>query len=187
MLRLINTAGTSRETAIEFYRNKNIVFLVCIIMTNAAAHTTVMSRLMTKPTKWHVRPVWSESSLSAWRKLRSLATHWAHSEDSDQTGRMPRLIWVFAGRTVISLVLSWGGCYHFVTKSILHVLFSNGSDSFKCQWQIDHHCPVQFQRSPSWSLEFVCWSLLPTCTYCRYCWLDKETISTGWKERYDVL
>ena len=42
--------------------------------------------------KWHVRPVntqislgirpvWSESSLSAWRKLGSLATHWAHSED----------------------------------------------------------------------------------------------------------
>ena len=69
-----------------------------------------MSHLMTKPTKWHVRPakarislgihpVWSESSLSAWRKLGSLATHWAHSKDSDQTGRMPRLIWVFAGRT----------------------------------------------------------------------------------------
>ena len=50
-----------------------------------------------------IRPVWSESSLSAWRKLGSLATHWAHSEVSDQTGRMPRLIWVFAGRT-----------YHFV-------------------------------------------------------------------------
>ena len=75
---------------------------------------------MTKPTKWHVRqaktqislgirPVWSESLLSAWRKLRSLATHWAHSEDSDQTGRMPRLIWVSAERTVILLVLSWGG------------------------------------------------------------------------------
>ena len=27
-----------------------------------------------------IRPVWSESSLSAWRKLGSLATHWAHSE-----------------------------------------------------------------------------------------------------------
>ena len=40
-----------------------------------------------------------QSSLSAWRKLGSLASHWAHSEDSDQTGRMPRLIWVFAGRT----------------------------------------------------------------------------------------
>ena len=32
-----------------------------------------------------------------------LAIRWAHSEDSDQTGQMPRLIWVFAGRT-----------YHFV-------------------------------------------------------------------------
>ena len=26
-------------------------------------------------------PVWQESSLSAWRKLRSLATHWAHCKD----------------------------------------------------------------------------------------------------------
>ena len=43
-------------------------------------------------------PVWSESSLSAWRKLGSLANHWAHSEDADQTGRIPRLIWVFTGR-----------------------------------------------------------------------------------------
>ena len=58
---------------------------------------------MTKTTKWHVHPVktqinlgiWSESLLSAWRKLVSLATHWVHSEDSDQTGQMPRLIWVF--------------------------------------------------------------------------------------------
>ena len=50
---------------------------------------------MTKLTKWHVRektqislgirPVWSESSLSAWRKLGSLVTHEAHSEDSDQS------------------------------------------------------------------------------------------------------
>ena len=60
-----------------------------------------------------IRPVRSESSLSAWRKLESLAaTHWAHSEDSDQTRRMPRLIWVFAGHTVIVLVLSWGSSYH---------------------------------------------------------------------------
>ena len=36
-------------------------------------------------------PVWSESSLSTWKQLRSLAVHWAHSKDSDQTGWMPRL------------------------------------------------------------------------------------------------
>ena len=28
-----------------------------------------------------------------------MATHRAHTEESDQTGRMPRLIWVFAERT----------------------------------------------------------------------------------------
>ena len=51
-----------------------------------------------------VRPVWSESSLCAqWVAKDSSFLH-ADSEDSDQTGRM--LIWVFAGRTAILLVLS---------------------------------------------------------------------------------
>ena len=51
-----------------------------------------MSQHTTKPTKWHKHPaktqislgtlpVWSESSLSTWRKLGSEATHWMHSED----------------------------------------------------------------------------------------------------------
>ena len=45
---------------------------------------------------------------SIWRNLGSLSNHWAHSEDSDQTGRMPRLIWFFAGRTSIMLfVMRW--------------------------------------------------------------------------------
>ena len=51
-------------------------------------------------------PVWSESSLSAWRQLGPLTTHWAHSKDSDQTGPMPRLIRVLVGRTLILLILS---------------------------------------------------------------------------------
>ena len=53
-----------------------------------------------------------QSSLSAWRKLGSLATHWAHSEDSDQTGRMHRLIWVFAWRTChyVGFVVWWLIC-----------------------------------------------------------------------------
>ena len=69
-----------------------------------------LSRRTTKPTKWHmrpsktpislgIRPVWSESSLSAWRNFGSLTTQWTHSEDSDQAGWMPRLMWVFAGHT----------------------------------------------------------------------------------------
>ena len=66
--------------------------------------------------QWRLRSAWapaqSDQSLRCPRiKLWSLATHWAHSEDSDQTGRMPRLIWVFAGRTVTLLVLSCGGSH----------------------------------------------------------------------------
>ena len=169
-----------------------------------------LSRLITKPTKWHVRPVktqislgiypvWSESSMSAWRNSGSLADaqadlsfHWAHmpfcwfcheatqvllylilesyeprhdktnkisvhpaktqislgicpvwsgssmcaqwvakdpnflhvgSKDSDQTGQMPRLIWVFAGRTVTLLVLSYSGSYSHNEISVLTVIY----------------------------------------------------------------
>ena len=70
-----------------------------------------MSRrlVMTKPTKWPVRPaktqislgirpVWSEYSLCAQWVAKDLSFLHADSEHSDQTGRMPRLIWVFAGR-----------------------------------------------------------------------------------------
>ena len=53
-------------------------------------------------------PVWSESSLCAQWVAKDPSFLHADSEDSDQTGRMPRLIWVFAERTVILLVLSWG-------------------------------------------------------------------------------
>ena len=91
-----------------------------------------------KTKKWHVRtaktqiclgvrPVWSESSLSAWSKLGSLATHWTHSEDADQTGRIPRLIWVFAGRTVILLVLSWGGSFGLFEVSLEATLLRKSS------------------------------------------------------------
>ena len=73
---------------------------------------------LTKPTKWHVRsaktrislgirPVWSESSLSAWRKLGSIVGYPLSAQQRlCQIGWMPRLIWVFAGRTATLLVLS---------------------------------------------------------------------------------
>ena len=89
----------------------NCAVSTCFLHTHASLsfkrEVTKYFRHLTKPTKWHVRPaktqirlgirpVWSESSLFARSKLGYLATHWAHSEDSDQTGRMPMLIWVFS-------------------------------------------------------------------------------------------
>ena len=56
-----------------------------------------------------IRPVWSESSLSTGRKLGSLATHWMHSKDSDQTGRMPQadLSLRWAHTHFVGFVMSW--------------------------------------------------------------------------------
>ena len=70
-----------------------------------------LSRDMTKPTKWvctqrRLRSAWA----SAQTDQSSLCAHWVakdpsflhvDGEDSDQTGRMPRLIWVLARCTVI--------------------------------------------------------------------------------------
>ena len=46
-----------------------------------------------------IRPVWSESSLCAQWVAKDPSFHHSDSEDPDQTGRMPRLVWVFARRT----------------------------------------------------------------------------------------
>ena len=77
-----------------------------------------MNRDMTKQTKWvcpaktqislGIRPVWSESSLSAWRKLGSLATHWAHSEDwSDWVDAQADLSLRWAHIHFVGFVMSW--------------------------------------------------------------------------------
>ena len=89
-----------------------------------------------------IRPVWSESSLSAWRSIRSLATHWAHSEDSDQTGRMPRLIWVFAGRTLILLVLSCRGSYVHIKPPPPPE--ANDIWKYQIKWNHFHHMGPEF-------------------------------------------
>ena len=46
-----------------------------------------------------IRPVWSEPSLCAQWVAKDPSFLHEDSEDSDQTGRIPRPIWVFAGRT----------------------------------------------------------------------------------------
>ena len=80
-----------------------------------------LSRRMTKPTELHVRPAKIQISMgihpfwsvfSVRMKITWTLSYRAHSEDSDQTGRMPRLIWVFAGRTChfVCFVVRWLSC-----------------------------------------------------------------------------
>ena len=83
-----------------------------------------------------IRQVWSEPSLCVqWVAMDPTFLH-ADSEDSDQTGRMPRLIWVFAGCTTTLLLLSWGGlfytdsnfwqCIHTILQKVIVSLVNQG-------------------------------------------------------------
>ena len=89
-----------------------------------------------EPAKWQVHPektqislrissVWSESLISVWRKLGSSATHWVHSKDSDQTGWMPGLIWVFTGHTCyfVGFVMPWLKYYYYEIEAIQSINF----------------------------------------------------------------
>ena len=51
-----------------------------------------------------------QSSLPAWRKLGSLVTHWAHSEDWANCETHPGWSESLMGAHAILLVLSWAGC-----------------------------------------------------------------------------
>ena len=102
-----------------------------------------VNRDMTKPTKYCAP---SEDSNPTWASVQSnqslrcpneeslgLATHKAHNEDSDQTGRMPRLTCVFAGRTVTLLVLSCRGSGRFKTQAYLLKQYVYSNKESMCQ------------------------------------------------------
>ena len=67
---------------------------------------------------WAIRPVWLESSLSAWRKLWPLATHWAQAKTLIRLGGCPGWSESSLGAHAISFVLSWGGSYFYIIWTI---------------------------------------------------------------------
>ena len=58
-----------------------------------------------------IRPVWSESSLFAWRNIGSLATENVQNKESDPAGRMPGWTESLLGAQVFSLILSCSGSF----------------------------------------------------------------------------
>ena len=91
-----------------------------------------------QPTKWHVRPakispgirpVCSESSLCIqWVAQDPMFLH-ADSDDSDQIGPMPRLIWVFIGHTChfVGFIMRWFICQLWSVRLILIFIIYNYS------------------------------------------------------------
>ena len=107
-----STGNLDRKNAILFKTKKNRKTNSPSIITNWAASWQNQKNGMCAQQR--LRSAWAsaqsdQSLLSVWRKLRSLATHWAHSENSDQTEWMPRLICVFARRTChfVGFVVKW--------------------------------------------------------------------------------
>ena len=110
-----NTKAVTKRLRVSFYSKcymenqsqseaKGMCMLVVCMQLRTYYNSLQMSHHMTKPTKWPVGLAKTRISLGicpvfAVRMIGPLTTHWAHSEDSDQTGWMPRLIWVFTGRT----------------------------------------------------------------------------------------
>ena len=86
-------------------------------------------------------PVWSESSLGTQWVPKDPGFLHADSEDSDQTGRMPRLIWVFAGRTchyvgfcheAAQLCISTSICIRIQPAASIRCLIPPGVNRYTC-------------------------------------------------------
>ena len=121
-----------------------------------------MSHTLIKPTKWHVhstrpqislgiRPIWSESPLCVqWVAKDTWFLH-ADSKDSDQTGRMPRLIRVFAGRTC--------HFFGFVMRRLI-CLRQRSEQRPKAQLRVDWYSPYTYigvqaeKNGPVWTVRF---------------------------------
>ena len=147
-----------------------------------------------------IRPVWSESSLCAQWVVKDPSFLHADSEDSDQTGRMPRLIWVFAGRTHTLLVYVAAQLYlllpdldngpvcksHLVrTKSLSY----HGPDQIwlcnrgllKCK----DHGPIEFGTVQIWTCKR---SLLIKYISLVKSWLlERQTNTTNWASLVRLL
>ena len=128
---LFGDSNTSNHTSTRNWTYRKLIAPAWTVQgsTRYTWKTIYLSCLVTKPAYWHVRPaktqislgirpVWLKSSLWAQWVAKDPSFLHADSEDSDQTGRTPRLIWVFAGRT----------CHFvgFVTRRLnLHLRFKD--------------------------------------------------------------
>ena len=88
-----------------------------------------------------IRPVWSVSSMCAYWVAKDPSFLHADSKDSAHTGQMPRLIWGFAGRTLILLVLSCRGSFVIVNREnvLLALTSPENSDGWSLLQSFQKH------------------------------------------------
>ena len=64
-----------------------------------------------------ISAVWLESLLSVWRNIASFTIQYVLSEDSGQTARMHKLIWIFTGH-VIRYIFWCCGSYYLLDRKV---------------------------------------------------------------------
>ena len=112
--------------------------------------------------------------LSAQRRLRS--------EDSDQTGHPPSLIWVFGGCTLILLVLSCRGSYHW---KVFRPVVRNASASIYCMYcmMLRKGPLIETETLLLWSVRKSIVSLLPSaskeCRFGTVCYVKQRYFANG--------
>ena len=97
-----------------------------------------------------IRPVWSESLLCTQWVAKDPSFLHADSEDSDQTGPMPRLVWVFAGRTLILLVLSCRGSSFYFVKNMTRFCHCLSKSCTRWPLRVDS---ISERGTEKWSLQ----------------------------------
>ena len=151
ILLVLSCHGSFNDLIKRSVSNEYVCCLEVECQTTSVHFNTDMSCSTTKPTKRSVRPATTDQI----RRIRvSLCTQWiakdssflqADSEDSDQTGWMPRLIWILAGCTS-----SFAG---FV------MLWLNYQDeSSRRQWMVNEECP-RISLSHFYHLPLKSWKL----------------------------
>ena len=82
-------------------------------------------------------PVWSESLLCAQWVAKDPSFLQADSEDSYQTGQMPRLIWVFAERShFVGFVTRWLKCLYGSQWKCKYYMKNNPEWLFDAAWNV---------------------------------------------------
>ena len=110
--RMTNSVDLDQTAPLGAVWSGSALFAQACLSENLRSLRYYTSRNVTKQAKWVcAHPPSLIRVFAQWVAKDPSFLH-ADSEGSDQTGQMPRLIWVFAGRRVILLFFSCRGSYN---------------------------------------------------------------------------
>ena len=124
--------GCRKSQPERWYYDGNFMIIVCMVNVNPIWAATWQNQQSdcapSEDSDQHGHPP-SLIRVFAVCLMGSLGPKLSSCGHSDQTGRMPRLIWVFAGRTLILLVLSCRGSYTTASKFLCNTIFHAGNST----------------------------------------------------------